>query len=71
MTKIIFNGRVETTITAEKDTGFKRNSTDLWLKHDYFKQQPCNFFLENANMPEIRTFYINQASLSYKDNRKI
>ena len=71
MTKIILNGRVETTITAEKDTGFKRNSTDLWPKHDYFKQQPCDFFLENANMPEIRTFYINQASLSYKDNKKI
>ena len=50
MTKSIFDSRVETTITAEKDTGFKRNSTDLWLKHGYFKQQPCNFSLEKARV---------------------
>lgn len=29
MTKIMHESRMETTITAEKDTSFKRNSTDL------------------------------------------
>ena len=29
MMKILHEGRMETTITAEKDTGIKRNSTDI------------------------------------------
>ena len=29
MTKTMCDGRIETTITAEKDAAFKRNSTDL------------------------------------------
>ena len=38
MTKSVFDDRMETTITAEKDpTCFKRNSMDLWPKHGYFK----------------------------------
>ena len=36
MTKIMHESRMETTITAEKDTSFKRNNTDL---------QPKNVFL--------------------------
>ena len=72
MTKSVFDGRMETTITAEKDSaGFKRNSTDLWPKYGYFKQQACDFSVEKANMPEMTAFYINQAYLSYKDNKKI
>lgn len=39
VTKTMFDGKVETTITAEKDTGFKRNSIDLWPKYGYFKAQ--------------------------------
>ena len=65
MTKSVFDGRMETTITVEKDpTGFKRNSIDLWPKHRYFKQQTCDFSVEKANMPEMTAFYINQAYLS-------
>ena len=72
MTKSIFDGRMETTITAEKDLNcFKRNRTYLWPSYGYFKQQACNFSVEKANMPEMRAFYVNQAYLSYKDNKKI
>ena len=71
MTKSIFDGKIETTIPTEIDTGFKRNSVDLWPKYGYFKSQAYYFSLEKANMPEITIFYINQASLSYKDNKKI
>ena len=72
MTKSVFDGRMVTTITAEKDpNGFKRNSTDLCPSYGYFKQQACDFSLEKANMPEMTAFYLNQAHLSYKDNKKI
>ena len=72
MTKSLFDGRMETTITAEKDLGaFKRNSTYLWPNYGYFKQQACDFLVEKANMPEMTAFYINQAYLSHKDNKKI
>ena len=72
MTKSVFDGRMETTITAEKDpNGFKRNSTDLWPSYGYFKQQACDFLVEKANMPEMTLFYVNQAYLSSKDNKKI
>ena len=36
MTKVLHNGRIETTITAEKATDLKRNSTDLWQKKMVF-----------------------------------
>ena len=72
MTKSIFDSRIETTITAEKyPGGFKNNSTNLWPNYGYFKQQACDFSVEKANMPEMTAFYINQASHSYKDNKKI
>ena len=71
ITKTLFDGRVETTITAEKDTGCRRNSTDLWHKNSYFKAEVCDFSLEKANMPENTIFYVNQGTLSYKDNKKI
>ena len=71
MTKNVFNSQMETTITAEKDCGgFKRSSTDLWPNYGYLKQQACDFSVEKANMPEKTAFYINQAYLSYKDNKK-
>lgn len=69
MTKSMFDGKIETTITAEKDTGIKTNSVNLWPKYDYFISQACDFLLEKANMPEMNIFYVNQASLSYKDNK--
>ena len=56
ITKTLFDGRVETTITAEKDTGCRRNSTDLWHKNSYFKAEVCDFSLEKANMPENTIF---------------
>ena len=72
MTKSLFDGRMETTITAEKDPcAFKRNSTYLWPNYGYFKQQACGFSVEKANMPEMTAFYINQTYLSHKDNKKI
>ena len=72
MTKCVFDGRMETTITAEKDPiGLKCNSPDLWLKCGYFKQQACGFSVEKTNMPKMTAFYINQAYLSYKDNKEI
>ena len=39
MAKIINDGTMETTLTAEKDTVFKRNSTDIWLKKGFFRLQ--------------------------------
>ena len=39
MTKNGFNGRVETTLTAEKGACFKRNMTDVWKKFGFFKQK--------------------------------
>ena len=71
MRKNVFDGWVETTITAEKEVGFRRNQMDLWKKYGYFKQQACNFSMEKANMPEMTTFYLNQAYQSYKDNKRI
>ena len=71
MRKNVFDGWVETTITAEKEVGFRRNQMDLWKKYGYFKQQACNFSMEKANMPEMTTFYLNQTYQSYKDNKRI
>ena len=62
---------MENTITAEKVPGFKRNSKVLWPRDGFFGSQACNFFLEKANLPEMTIFYLNQAYLSYKDNKKI
>ena len=60
MTKNIFGeGRVETIISAEKTTSFKRNTTDVWQKYCYFNQTPCEFSTEKDNMPENSIFYIN------------
>ena len=59
MTKSMFDGKIETTITAEKDTGIKRNSVNLWPKYDYFISQACDFLLEKASMPEMNIFYVN------------
>ena len=70
MTKVLHDGRMETTITAEKDNG-KRNSTELWNKNGYFSSQVCDFSLEKANLPKMTIFYVKQAYLSYKDNKKI
>ena len=61
MSKVLHNGRIETTITAEKATDLKRNSTDLWQKNGFFRCQACDFSLEKANLPEITIFYVNQA----------
>ena len=70
MTKNIFEGRVETTLTAEK-TSFKKNTIDVWKSSGYFNQQRCDFSIEKANLPEMSILYINQAYQSYKDNKKV
>ena len=43
MTKVLHDGRMETTITPEKDNG-KRNSTDLWQKKWLFQFSSWLFF---------------------------
>ena len=58
---------MEATFTAEKESGLKRNSTDLWAKNSFFSLQVCDFYLEKANVPEMTVFYVNQGCLSYKD----
>ena len=66
-TKSVFDGRMETTITAEKDpNGLKRNSTDLWPSYGYLKQQACDFL---ANTSEMTALFVNQDYLSYKDKK--
>ena len=70
MAKNVLDGWVETTITAEKEACFKRNTTDLWKKYVFFKQQACNFSIEKSNMPEMTIFYLNQAYQSSKGNKK-
>ena len=67
MSKSVFDGRMETTITAENNpSSFKRNSTtDLWPNFGYFKQQACDFSVEKANMHEMTAFCVNQAYFSY------
>lgn len=53
MTKNIFGkGRVETTLTTEKSTSCKRNTTDVSQKYGYFKQELCDFGTEKDNFPD-------------------
>ena len=67
MTKSVFDGQIEITITVEKDpNGFKRNSTDLWPSYGYLKQQACDFL---ANTSEMTALFVNQDYLSYKDKK--
>ena len=70
MTKVLENGRMETTISAKREPQIK-NSTNLWMKNGFFSSQVCDFSIEKANLPEMTIFYINQGYLSYKDNKKI
>ena len=71
MTKNIFEGSAEITLTVEKFISFKRNTTDVWKNYGYFKQQPCDFSIEKANLPENTIVYINEANQSYKDNKRV
>ena len=56
MTKNVYDRRVETTITAKKEACFKRNTTDMRKKYGFFKQQACDFSIENSDMTEMTTF---------------
>ena len=68
VSKALHEGRMETIFTAEKESGLKRNSTDLWSKNSFFSSQVCDFSLEKGNSPEMTVFfYVNQGYLSYKD----
>ena len=72
MTKNYVDGNVsETTITAEKNSVSKHQSTDLWPQHGYFKHQHADFSLQKANMPEMTLTYLNQGSTIYKNDQKI
>lgn len=47
-------------------------STDLLPHHGCFKKGCCDeFSLQKANMPELTLYYLNQGSLSYKNDEKI
>ena len=56
MTKNVFDGRVETTLTTEKGACFRRNTVDVWKNFGFFKMQACDFSLEKADMPDMTTF---------------
>ena len=56
MSKALHEGRMEATFTAEKESGLKRNSTDLWTKNGFLSSQVCDFSLEKANVPEMTVF---------------
>ena len=58
-------------LLLKKVPGFKRNSADLWSKEGFFRSQDCDFSLEKGNVPKMTIFYLNQAYLSYKDNKKV
>ena len=63
---------VETTLIAAKfESGNGKNTTNIWPKHRYFKQQPCDFGLDKENFPENSLIYIDQGYLKIKDNRKL
>ena len=66
-----WSDRIETTLTAEKTTSFKRNTTAVWPSYGCFKQQPCDFGTDKENMPEMSVFYINRSYQSFKDNKKV
>ena len=71
MSKNIFSdNKVETTITAEK-TSFKRNTVEVWPDYGYFKQQPCDFWIDKENIPKNSIFYLNQGYQLVKDNKDI
>ena len=57
VSKALHEGRMETTFTAEKESGLKRNSTDLWSKNSFFSSQVCDFSLEKGNSPEMTVFF--------------
>ena len=57
-------------MTAEK-TSFKRNTVDFWPKYSYYKQQVCDYGVDNENMPENSIIYLNHGYQSSKDNKKV
>ena len=70
MSKTIFSdNRIETTLTAEK-TSFKRNTIDVWPDYGYFKQQPCDYGVDEENFTENSIVYLNQGYQSCKDDKK-
>ena len=72
MTKSVFDGKTETTITSEKSPiEVKQNRTYVWPKFGFFNEQNCDFCLEKGNFPELTMLYLNQAYLIYKDGKKI
>ena len=48
MKNLVFPDKtVETTLTATKfENGNGKNTTNIWPKHVYFKQQPCGFGID-------------------------
>ena len=72
MTKnILGEGQVETTLTAEKSIGLKQNTTNIWEKLEFFKQQLCDFGFEKKNFSKMSVFYLNQGYQSDKNNKKV
>ena len=52
------------------ENGNGKNTTNIWPEHGYFKQQPCDFGLDQESFPENSLIYINPGYLTIKDNRK-
>lgn len=69
MRKDIFDGRVQTTLIAEKSTFLCELL--FYASYGFFKQQPCDFSIKKTNLPANSVIYINQAYQSYKDKKKV
>ena len=69
MRKDIFDGRVQTTLIAEKSTFLCELL--FYASYGFFKQQPCDFSIKKTNLPENSVININQAYQSYKDKKKV
>ena len=58
------------TIENENET-VEVSGEKIWKKHDFFNAIKSDFNMEKVNYPENTLFYINQAYLTVKKNKKI
>ena len=69
---LFFDQTIETTLVGTKfENGNKKNATNIWSEHGYFKQQTCDFGLDKENFPESSLIYLNKGYLTIKDNRTV
>ena len=61
MRKDIFDGRVQTTLIAEKSTFLCELL--FYASYGFFKQQPSDFSIKKTNLPENIVIYIKLINL--------